>query len=60
VEVGLYDVLGRRVAVLDEGLRAAGEHPVRVDGSALASGVYAVRLAVDGQTVATRTLLRID
>jgi hypothetical protein len=60
VEVGLYDVLGRRVAVLDEGLRAAGEHPVRVDGGALASGVYAVRLAVDGQTVATRTLLRID
>ena len=36
----VYDVLGREVAVLVEGLMPAGTHRVRFDGRTLAPGVY--------------------
>ena len=46
VEVGVYTVLGRRVAVLHEGvLEANWTYTFRLDGSALASGVYFVRVS---------------
>jgi len=60
VQLAVYDVLGRQVQLLDSGLRTAGEHRVAVSGSDLASGLYIVRLSVDGQPVATRTMMRID
>ncbi|HEX8386889.1 MAG TPA: T9SS type A sorting domain-containing protein [Rubricoccaceae bacterium] len=41
--VAVYDALGRRVAVLHDGPLAAGERTFRLDGSALAPGVYVVR-----------------
>ncbi|MFN3596611.1 MAG: PQQ-dependent sugar dehydrogenase [Rubricoccaceae bacterium] len=45
--VALYDALGREVAVLFEGLLAEGRpQPLRVEGRALAPGVYLARLAV--------------
>ena len=45
VRVALYDVLGRRVAVLYNGVPAAGEmQSVQIDGSRLASGTYLVHL----------------
>ncbi|HLT46751.1 MAG TPA: T9SS type A sorting domain-containing protein [Rubricoccaceae bacterium] len=46
VEVTVYDVLGRRVAVLDEGARAAGLHTARWDAAAagVPPGAYVVRL----------------
>ena len=56
VDLAVFDALGRRVATLDEGTRAAGSHPVRFDGSALPAGVYLARLSVDGAAVATRRL----
>jgi hypothetical protein len=50
VSVDVVDVLGRRVAVIDAGVRrAAGWHTVQFDGSRLASGVYFVRLAAGGR-----------
>jgi hypothetical protein len=60
VTVGVYDVLGRRVALLHDGaLEAEEEHEFTVGGSDLADGTYVVR--VDGETFSeTRrlTLLR--
>ena len=60
VDVGLYDALGRRVAVLFEGAVEAGEvQKVEVDGSDLPSGLYLYRAR--GETfTATRpvTLLK--
>jgi photosystem II stability/assembly factor-like uncharacterized protein len=40
----VFDVLGREVAVLANGLAEAGSHRVIFDGSGLASGIYFARL----------------
>ena len=67
VEVALYDVLGRRAAVLASGALPAGRHEIALDGAALPAGVYVVRVqaravsgAERGSAVVTRrvTLLR--
>ncbi len=42
--VEVYDVVGRRVAVLADGPHVAGAHRATLDGSALAPGVYQWRL----------------
>jgi hypothetical protein len=55
VEVAVFDAVGRRVAVVASGERAAGWHAVSVEAGRLAPGVYVVR-AVGGGAVATRTL----
>ena len=55
VRLSVLDMLGREVAVLVDGARAAGRHEARVPR--LASGVYVVRLLVDGgREVAMRRL----
>jgi len=64
VQLAVYDVLGRQVAMLHEGPQAAGYHTVhwdgrRVDGSTVTSGAYLIRLR-SGDTVRTSraTLVR--
>ncbi|HLT48740.1 MAG TPA: T9SS type A sorting domain-containing protein, partial [Rubricoccaceae bacterium] len=55
VRVAVYDVLGREVAVLADGLHGAGAHEAVLDGAGLASGVYVVVL--EGEAArATRKL----
>ena len=56
VRVALYDLLGRQVKVLYDGVAASGQmQAVRIDGSVLPSGLYLVRMAgtsfVDTQIV---------
>ena len=49
VTLGVYDVLGREVAILVDGTRAAGFHTAHWDASSMPSGVYIYRLrVVDG------------
>jgi len=48
VAVSVYDVLGRRVAVLAEGRFEAGSHRLAFDASALPAGIYVVRAEVGG------------
>jgi hypothetical protein len=50
--VSVHDVLGREVAVLAEGFRAAGRHALPLDGSALPPGIYVVRATAGGTAVA--------
>ncbi|MGI9176088.1 MAG: choice-of-anchor A family protein [Rhodothermales bacterium] len=46
VTVALYNMLGQRVQVLQEGtVQAGAQQQVRIDGSNLASGAYLVRIA---------------
>ncbi|MEM6784056.1 MAG: PA domain-containing protein [Bacteroidota bacterium] len=52
--VEVFDLLGRRVATLTDGLRAAGEHRVTLDAASLPSGVYVVRLSTPGARLTER------
>ncbi|HEX7878828.1 MAG TPA: multicopper oxidase domain-containing protein, partial [Candidatus Eisenbacteria bacterium] len=65
VSLRLFDVAGRQVATLDEGIRAAGRHVVvwegrATDGARLASGLYFYRLTVDGSGDLSRKLLVLE
>ena len=55
VRLTVVDVLGREVAVLADGPRAAGEHRARFETAGLATGVYVVVLEASGAR-ATRTV----
>ncbi|HLT47764.1 MAG TPA: T9SS type A sorting domain-containing protein [Rubricoccaceae bacterium] len=57
VRVGVYDALGREVAVLHDGPLAAGTHVLALDGRGLAAGVYVVRAEGTGG-VALRRVVR--
>jgi hypothetical protein len=46
VSVSVYDVLGRRSALVVHGERPAGRHAAHLDASTLAAGVYLIRLVV--------------
>jgi poly(3-hydroxybutyrate) depolymerase len=56
VNLTIYDILGRRVAVLVNERMGAGNHDVKFDGAHLASGVYFYRLHA-GSFVKTMKLL---
>ena len=50
----VFDALGRRVATLLGGERAAGTHALALDTAALAPGVYAARLGAGRETQTVR------
>ena len=56
VELAVYDILGRRVATLMDGLKAPGEYTVQWDSGSTSSGVYFVRM-IAGQTVEMRRIV---
>jgi len=47
VSLKVYDILGREVATLFEGIRQAGNYIVTFDGSGLSSGVYLYQMKAD-------------
>ncbi len=58
VEAGVYDCAGHRVATLADGRFAEGEHLLRWDaGADVPSGVYFVRIKIDGTTIVRRAML---
>ena len=59
VVLAVYDLLGRRVAVLADGFARAGYHEATWDAAGLPSGVYLFRLETAGQRLLRKvTLLR--
>jgi hypothetical protein len=59
VRAAVFDVLGREVAVLHDGLLAAGTHRLAFDGARLPAGVYLVRVESGSDRLTERiTLLR--
>ncbi len=50
VSLKVYDVLGRRVATLEQGRKKAGRHTARLETGRLSSGVYFGRLEAGGKT----------
>ena len=57
MQLRVYDVLGREVAVLVEAYQEAGEHRAVFEGSRLPSGTYVYRLEAAGQVKTGRMLL---
>ena len=57
VRLAVYDILGREVKVLQEGIVEAGEHAVTFDGSHLSSGIYFARLESSGNVKTQKLLL---
>ena len=59
VRLTVHDLLGREVAVVAEGHRVAGAHRASLEASALAPGLYLLRLdAPDGAHTTRLTLAR--
>ena len=48
VRLAVYDLLGREVALLVDGLREAGSHTAVFDAAGLPSGVYLYRIEAGG------------
>jgi len=58
VRLDVYDVMGRRVATLVNGIQPAGEYNINFDASNLASGVYIYRITMgNGQHLSRKMLL---
>ena len=57
VVLKVYDVLGREVASLVDGLQQVGVHEAVFDAAHLASGTYIYRLEAAGQIRTGRVLL---
>lgn len=57
VRLAVYDVAGRRVAVLAEGPRAAGRHTASLEGRGLGPGVYFIRGSIDGRAFVRKCVL---
>jgi hypothetical protein len=59
VRLEVFDLLGRRVAVLVDEVLQAGSHSTGLTIHALPSGTYVIRLAAGDEVATTRlTLLR--
>jgi len=57
VRLGVYDVLGREVAVLLDEHKAPGLHQVEFDGTKLSSGIYICRMTAGDYVESKRMLL---
>lgn len=58
VQLEIFDVAGRKVAVLVDGVvKSAGSHQITFDASGLASGMYFYRLQAAGQTFTQKMML---
>jgi len=53
----VYDVLGREIAVLVNGIMPSGTHAVSFDASQLSSGVYLYRLESAGEVLTRKMIL---
>lgn len=57
VTLGIYDLAGRRVSTLVDGIATAGRHSVRWDASKQASGVYLVWMSTPGGSFVQKVIL---
>ncbi len=53
----IYDVLGREVATLVNGIKPAGKYSIVFDGSKLSSGIYIYRIAIHSDRLAADSFI---
>lgn len=58
IRLSVYDLLGREIAVLADGMMPAGTHSLTFDAGTRASGLYLVRLT-SGTEVLTQTMMLV-
>jgi len=56
IKLNVYNSLGEKVAVLEEGLKQAGYYEFNFDGSALPSGIYFYTLST-GKSMITKKMI---
>lgn len=56
VQLNVYDLAGRRIAVLVDGILASGEHTLQWNAEGASSGVYLIRLESQGR-MSTRSVI---
>jgi len=57
VRLAIFDLMGREVAVLVDGFRAAGVHEITFNAGNLASGVYISDLRSNGVHLTSKMVL---
>ncbi|MBC8478360.1 MAG: T9SS type A sorting domain-containing protein [Candidatus Delongbacteria bacterium] len=57
VKLAVYDLAGKQVALLAQGMKAAGQHSVVFDAADLPSGLYFYRLNAANHTVSRKMIL---
>lgn len=56
VELSIYDNLGRRISILDQGRRSVGVHKVHFDATELPGGIYHARLVTRSNSQSLKLL----
>lgn len=59
IELTVFDMRGRQVAVLQSGIETAGLHQINWQSDHLASGVYLLRLSAKSGNVATQKIVKL-
>jgi hypothetical protein len=57
VELKVYDILGREVAILFNGPQQSGEHLVKFNSSGLSSGIYIYRINYNGSSLSRKMIV---
>ena len=57
VELSVYDMLGNKVAVLENEIKSSGEYQTELKAENLSPGIYMFLLNVDGRTSTTKVVL---
>ena len=57
VTIAIYDITGRKVAMVFDGSATAGEHTAVWNGKGNASGIYLVRASAGGKTDVRKTVM---
>jgi hypothetical protein len=57
VKIAMFDIMGRSVRVLIDGLEEAGPHQITLNAEGMASGIYFVRMESAGRAVTGKMVL---
>ena len=57
VELSVYDIMGRRVEVLENNFKDAGTHTMVWDAAGFASGIYYIKLSADNLVETQKVML---
>ncbi|MEL6824437.1 MAG: T9SS type A sorting domain-containing protein, partial [Calditrichota bacterium] len=59
VSLAVYDLLGKQVAILQDGIQASGQYEGEFSANGLPGGIYLYRLSVDNVHLKTRKMLLV-